>query len=287
MASVGTGESMVRERLTSVGRRLHEDRTQFWWQVLTAATVLLYLCSLAFVHRPSDHYSSIWDGWVGNIACTTPIIPLLLRARHSSKLRTAWIALASGVALNDIGNMVYLLHDQNMHPVPSPAPSDVAYLLSYVGFAVGVTLITQRSYGARILSARLDGAIAGLAAGAVAAMVWFDSVLHVSGNSLQVAVGMSYPLMDLALLMLLVAGLSPMRFRPNAKTLALTIGIVWFLVGDVIDLNRSRRTPMFPIRCSMAPGCSEYGSWRCRRGRIPNVDRPEGLKSRWHRMDSS
>ena len=238
MASVGTGASMVKERLASVGRRMHEDRTQFWWQVLTAATVLLYLCSLAFVHRPPDHYSSIWDGWVGNIACTTPIIPLLLRARHSSKLRTAWLALASGVALNDIGNMVYLLHDQNMHPVPSPAPSDVAYLLSYVGFAVGVTLITQRSYGARILSARLDGAIAGLAAGAVAAMVWFDSVLHVSGNSLQVAVGMSYPLMDLALLMLLVAGLSPMRFRPNAKTLALTIGIVWFLVGDVIDLNQ-------------------------------------------------
>jgi hypothetical protein len=46
--------------------------------------------------------------------------------------------------------------------------------LSYVGFAIGVTLITQRSFGARILSARLDGAIAGLAAGAVAAMLWFD-----------------------------------------------------------------------------------------------------------------
>jgi diguanylate cyclase (GGDEF)-like protein len=38
--------------------------------------------------------------------------------------------------------------------------------------------------------------------------------------------------------MLLVAGLSPMRFRPNAMTLALTFGIVWFLVGDVIDLNQ-------------------------------------------------
>lgn len=238
MASVGTVPLTIRERLSVVGRSLIEERSQFWWQIATAATVLIYLGSLALMHRPPDGYSSIWDGWIGNIACTLPIAPLLLRARHSSKLRTAWLALAVGVALNDIGNIVYLLHDQNMHPIPSPAPSDVPYLLSYVGFAIGVTMITQRSYGARILSARLDGAIAGIAAGAVAAMLWFDAVLNVSGNSLQVAVGMSYPLMDLALLMLLVAGIARLRFRPNVTKVALTLGIVWFLMGDVIDLNQ-------------------------------------------------
>jgi diguanylate cyclase (GGDEF)-like protein len=238
MISVGLVAPTVKERLTAVGRSTYQERSQFWWQIATAVCALLYIASLAFMHRPSDHYSSFWDGWVGNIACTLPIIPLLLRARDSSILRTAWLALAGGVFLNDVGNMVYLLHDQNLHPIPSPAPSDVPYLLSYVGFAIGVTLITQRSFGTRIPSARLDGAIAGIAAGAVAAMVWFDSVLQVSGNPMQVAVGMSYPLMDLALLMLLVAGLSPMRFRPNVPTMALTLGIVWFLVGDVIFLNQ-------------------------------------------------
>ena len=237
MASVGTGVSNVRERLVAVCRSLYEERSQFWWQVVTALVALLYVASLAFMHR-THHYSSFWDGWVGNIACTLPMFPLLLRGLQPSKLRAAWLALAGGVALNEIGNMVYLLHDQNIHPIPSPAPSDVFYLLSYVGFAIGVTLITQRSFGARIPSARLDGAIAGLAAGAIAAMVWFDSVLQVSGNPLQVAVGMSYPLMDLALLMLLVAGLSPLRFRPNVTILALTAGIGWFLVGDIVYLNQ-------------------------------------------------
>jgi diguanylate cyclase (GGDEF)-like protein len=77
-------------------------------------------------------------------------------------------------------------------------------------------------------------------------MLWFDSVLDVSGNSVQVVVGMSYPLMDLALLMLLVAGLSPMRFRPNLMTLALTLGIVWFLVGDVIDMNQVAKNTYVP-----------------------------------------
>jgi len=271
MTSLGTVASTVKERLAIVGRTMYEERSQFWWQISTAAAVFLYLASLAFIHRPPDGYSSIWDGWVGNIACTMPIFPLLLRGRHSTKLRTAWLALAGGVAFNDIGNFVYLVHDQNMHPVPSPAPSDVAYLLSYVGFAIGVTLITQRSFGARILSARLDGAIAGLAAGAVAAMLWFDSVLQVSGNSLQVVVGMSYPLMDLALLMLLVAGLAPMRLRPDVMTLALTLGIVWFLVGDVIDLNQVAGNTYVPD--TLLDGTWLLGIWLMAVSAWPSPDR--------------
>jgi diguanylate cyclase (GGDEF)-like protein len=196
---------------------------------------------------------------------------LLLRGRHASKLRTAWLALAGGVALNDIGNMVYLLHDQNIRPIPSPAPSDVAYLLSYAGFAIGVTLITQRSFSARIPSARLDGAIAGLAAGAIAAMVWFDSVLQVSGNPLQVAVGMSYPLMDLALLMLLVAGLAPLRFRPNVTTLALTVGIGWFLVGDIIYLNQIASNSYAPD--TVLDGTWLIGIWLMAVAAWPSPDR--------------
>jgi diguanylate cyclase (GGDEF)-like protein len=275
MASAETAASTMNQRLASVARRLYEDRSQFWWQIATAATVLVYLASLAFIHRSHD-YSSIWDGWVGNIACTAPIVPLMLRARRCTKLRTAWLALAGGVALNDLGNIVYLLHDQNVHPIPSPAPSDVPYLLSYVGFAIGVTLIAQRSYGTRILSARLDGAIAGLAAGAVAAMLWFDSVMHVSGNSLQVVVGMSYPLMDLALLMLLVAGLSRMRFRPNVTTLALTFGIVWFLVGDVIDLNQVASNTYVPD--TLLDGTWLIGIWLLAVSAWPNPDRDSAPK---------
>ena len=107
MASVGTGTSTARVPLAVVGQSMSKERSQFWWQIATAIAVFTYLASLALMHRPLDGYSSFWDGWVGNIACTMPIIPLLLRARHSSKLRAAWLSLAVGVALNDIGNIVY------------------------------------------------------------------------------------------------------------------------------------------------------------------------------------
>jgi hypothetical protein len=259
-----------------VGRSMSKERSQFWWQIATAHRCPHVPGFVGFMHRPPDGYSSFWDGWVGNIACTMPIIPLLLRARHSSKLRAAWLALACRRRAQRHREHRVLAPRSKHAPVPSPAPSDVPYLLSYVGFAIGVTLITQRSYGARILSARLDGAIAGIAAGAVAATLWFDSVLNVSGNSLQVVVGMSYPLMDLALLMLLVAGLSPLRFRPNVMTMALTLGIVWFLVGDVIDLNQVASNTYVPD--TLLDGTWLLGIWLLAVSAWSNPDRTPGAE---------
>lgn len=238
---------------------MYEERSQFWSQLVVAVTVLSYLASLAFLHRPKSGYQTFWDGWVGNIACTLPVIPIWIRARRSQKLRGAWIALGVGVALNDIGNLVYMLHDQNIHPIPSPALSDIPYLLSYVGFAVGITLMTQRSFGKHSTSIRLDGAIAGLAVASVAAMLWFDSVMKISGNALQVIVGMSYPLGDIVLLVLLVAGLVPTRFRINLSSLTLMLGMGWFLFGDVLYLNLDATHSYVPD--SLLDGTWLIGIW--------------------------
>jgi diguanylate cyclase (GGDEF)-like protein len=279
MTGVGAGPSRAKERLAAVGRAVYRDKSQFWWQLATAAVALLYLASLAFIHRPPSGYLSFWDGWVGNIACTMPIIPIWLRARSSAKLRGAWIALGVGVALNDVGNLVYLLHDQNIHPIPSPALSDIPYLLSYVGFAVGITLMTQRSFGTRSTSIHLDGAIAGLAVAAVAAMLWFDSVMQISGNALQVTVGMAYPVGDIVLLVLLVAGLSPMRFRPNFSTFALMAGVAWFLYGDVVYLNQVATNSYVPD--TLLDGTWLIGFWVMAIAAWPSADRratPRTLK---------
>ncbi|HEY8081034.1 MAG TPA: diguanylate cyclase, partial [Acidimicrobiales bacterium] len=165
-------------------------------------------------------------------------IPIYLRVRHTSRLRGAWIAMGAGVVLYNVANLVYLFHDQNLNPVPSPAPSDVPYLLSYVAWVIGIVMMTQGSFGAVRVSTRLDGLVSGLAIAAVAGMLWFDPVLRVSGRPLQVVVGMSYPLFDLVLLVLLAAGLAPMRYRPNLSTLLLMLGVTSFVIGDVIYLNQ-------------------------------------------------
>jgi len=228
----------ARARLAGAARRIYDQPSQFWTQLAAAVLTLAYVASLFVMHRPKSGYSGYWDGWVSNTASIAPLVPITLRAWRSTRQRRAWVCMGLGVALFNAANLIYLFHDQNLVPIPSPAPSDVAYLLSYVFFALGVVLMTQRSYGSGILSIRLDGAVTGLAIASLAAMLWFDPVLRVSGHPLQVVVGMSYPICDLVLLVLLVAGLAPLRYRPNLPTLLLIAGVVAFVIGDVVYLNQ-------------------------------------------------
>jgi len=220
-------------------RRLNSFLPEWRLQGFILALVVAYGVSTFVVHRPPSGYNTIWDGWIYTIAETLPVIPVLLRVRRSSEFRSAWLAMAAMIVLNTLGDLVYTYHDQNLNPIPDPAPSDVLYLLSYAAFIAAVAVLTQSSFGRVHASVRLDGAIAGLAMGALAGVLWFEPLLHASGRLLQVVVTVAYPLVDLVLIVLLVAGLAPQRYRPNWPTVLLMVGVLWWVAGDVIYLNRS------------------------------------------------
>jgi diguanylate cyclase (GGDEF)-like protein len=207
-------------------------------QGIIAATVIAYAISTLVVHRGPSGYNTIWDGWIYNIVQMLPVIPVVMRARRTAELRWAWLAMAIGITLIVAGDLVYTYHDQNMKPIPEPAPSDAVYLLAYATLILAVALLTQSSFGRVHVSVRLDGAIAGLATGALVGMIWFGPLLHASGRPLEMAVYLAYPSCDLALIVLLAAGLAPHRYRPNWSTVFLMTGVAWFVVGDVITLNR-------------------------------------------------
>ncbi len=239
------GSSLIGHRCTRLRRRaalpktLGSIRSEWWLQGLIALTMVVYGVSTLVVHRPPSGYNTFWDGWVQNIASALPVIPLLLRARRSPQLRSAWLAMAAGVMLYTLADLVYIYHDQNLRPIPSPAPSDAFFLSCNLAFIVGFAILTQSSFGRVHTSVRLDGAIAGLAIAAVAGVIWFEPVLHVSGRPLQAAVDLAYPVCALVLTVLLVAGLAPHHYRPNWPTVLLMIGVAWSVAGSVIFLNQS------------------------------------------------
>jgi diguanylate cyclase len=230
--TMGSLASKVRKALGSI-------RPEWWLQAVIAAIIVAYGVSTLVVHRPPSGYNTFWDGWVQNIASALPAIPLLLRARRSPRLRSAWLAMAAGCVLYTMADLVFIYHDQNLNPIPSPAPSDAFFLSCNLAFIIGFAILSQSSFGRVHASVRLDGAIAGLAIAAVAGVVWFEPVLHLSGRPFQAAVDLAYPVCDLVLIVLIVAGLAPQHFRPNRTTFLLMTGVGFSVVGGVIFLLKA------------------------------------------------
>ena len=234
------GDVTVKGRWGQLGARRWGIAYWEWWlQGGTAALVIAYGASTLVVHRSPGGYNTIWDGWIYNIAQALPLVPVMWHVRRCARLRTAWLAMGAGIVLNTLANLVYTYHDQNLRPVPSPAPSDVLYLLCYLASIMGVAILTQSSFGRVHVSVRLDGAVTGLAIASVGGLVWFGPLLKASGRPLTVMVNMAYPLCDLVLVVLLVAGLAPQRYRPTWSTALLMAGVAFFAVGSVLAMEQN------------------------------------------------
>lgn len=216
-------------------------------QLIIALFVIGFSVSTLVVKRHNG-YNVFWDGWEQNIAFVLPIIPMLLRANRSPDLRTPWNFMAAGGVLNEIGSLMYTYHSQHAINVANVKPTAVSFLLtfatftqivSYLAFIIGVALLTQGKLGKVHASLRLDGLIAGLALASMAGMLWFQPLLQMSSHDIQVLVTLAFPLCDLTLLVLLVAGLAANRYRPTWPTSLLLLGVLWFIIGDVVSLNQA------------------------------------------------
>ncbi len=191
------------------------------------AVNIAYSASLLLVARPESGYTTLWEGWMQPLSTLLPGVIAAMRAYTDRRGRVAWTLVAIGLFLNTMATAVYLFHDANIVPIPSPAPSDVFYLATYFGVGGGLLLLghgdrrTPRSH-------RLDGLIVGSTIGAVVAAVWFEPILHVSGNAGQTFVGLAYPGMDIGLLMILASVMLPARNRPSAAVVLFSVATLCF-----------------------------------------------------------
>lgn len=207
--------------------------------VAVMATVmnLAYVASLGF-DRPPSGYSTLWDGWVAHLGGAVLVVLVVIRAATDRRNRLAWGLVAADQLLTLVGDLTYLLHDQNLDPEPFPAVSDALYIAGYVALIVALIVVTQRHVPDVSRSVRLDGLIVGLAAGSVAILLWFGSILEQSGSFAEVAVGMAYPVFDVVLIVVIVAGLAPARFRLTWSAGIFLVGAAVLTVGDVVYLRQ-------------------------------------------------
>jgi hypothetical protein len=164
----------------------------------------------------------------------------LLRAAVRREERWAWALLGLGVSAWVGGELYFtvVLWSDKSPPVPSPA--DAGYLLLPPLVFAGLIVLARSRIRGLPKTLWVDGLTAGLAAGAVSAVVVFEPILKVlGGKSLAVATNLSYPIADLLMLGLVCGLLVVGGRRLDRRFGILAVGIVCFWASDTVYLVKA------------------------------------------------
>jgi two-component system, cell cycle response regulator len=169
---------------------------------------------------------------VGALLCLWAAI-----ASPQRRERRAWLLIGAGVAAWTFGEIYYTAVLWTADEIPIPSPADAGYLLFPPFLLLGVlALLRSRT---RNVPGTLwaDGVTAALAVGAACAALVFQTVQDsVSGQGLEVAVNLAYPLADLVLLGVLVGALAGTGWQLDRSWVLLLAGVATFWLADSLYL---------------------------------------------------
>jgi diguanylate cyclase (GGDEF)-like protein len=182
--------------------------------------------------RSHPGYNLILDGWLNNVCYALSPILCWIRARRATAYQQSWKVLAVGLLVYGSGNVYWTIFVRPLDPEPFPSWADALWL-SFYGFAFAALLLVVRDIADRVpLSLWLDGAVGGLAVGAISAAI-VGPVLSVTGGSpAAVLTTLAYPLLDILLLLVVTAVLAMYHWRPPRGLWLFMGGLVLFAVAD-------------------------------------------------------
>jgi two-component system cell cycle response regulator len=155
--------------------------------------------------------------------------------------RLAWGCVALAIASWTAGELYYTTALWTLDSVPIPSPADAGYLLMPVFMLAGLFMLRRGQGRTRTpAAARLDALVAALTVAALSAAIVLDTVADASsGDTLEVAVGLAYPVLDLLLLAAVVAALANAGWELDRRWGLLAAGITAFWVSDSLYLIQS------------------------------------------------
>ena len=202
---------------------------------LVVATAL-YLTCMVVIRRPDGAEVGWLDLWYHNGLRVAAGAVALGGAARAGFDRPGWWVVGSALSVNALANIVWVVvfHSATL------SLADPLFLAYYPQMYVAVIILARRRAATRGAGQWLDGAVAGLGVAAVVAAFVFPTLLSgASGSALAVAVNISYPLADLLLVAVLLAGLAPVGWRPDRALAALIGGLLVTTVADVVYLLQS------------------------------------------------
>jgi diguanylate cyclase (GGDEF)-like protein len=229
-------EVKVEDQSDPVGRR----RPRPVWLVYGILGLVLVGYAVWLSVRPASAYSTAVDGWgVDAFELVCGVLCVLGgRSRRSGSV----VSFVLGVAVIcwSLGDIALTIESLGGATPPAPSPAD-AFYLSFFPFSYVAVVLFVRGETRRLSSPNwLDGAVAGLGAGAVCAAFAFSSIVRSTHESvLATAVNLAYPVGDVLLLLLVIGGTAAMSGRRKAPWLLIALGLTVNVCGDTFALLQS------------------------------------------------
>ncbi len=149
--------------------------------------------------------------------------------------RTAWIILGVSVAVFGGGWVEFTFVTQHLDAPPYPSLADVLWIAFYPGAYVGLVLLLRDRVISDIGTLMIDGALAGLAIGAIAAALVFEPLKEATGGSFAaVATNLVYPLADFHMLIFVLFVVALTKQWPGRTLVLLGIGFAAATISDSI-----------------------------------------------------
>lgn len=209
-----------------------------WSPLATVAGLVAAYVVLLIVRSPTQS-STLIDGWgVAAVEIATGLL-CVSAARGQGRDWPVAVLLGTAVVCWGFGDSVFTALSLGGASVPSPSAAD-AFYVCFFPFAYVALVLYARGHTRRLTKANwLDGAIAGLGAGAVCAAFVFSSVMRTThGSTFGTAVNLAYPVGDV-LLLLLVAGGAAVTSGRRLPWLLLAVAFTANVFGDASNLLQS------------------------------------------------
>ncbi|RYU15272.1 putative bifunctional diguanylate cyclase/phosphodiesterase [Nocardioides iriomotensis] len=210
--------------------------------VRVLVTVVAGLALVVTVHnlpaiRPSHTFIPWVDGWVQGSCFVLAAVLCLLRAARRDEDAWLWLWIGLGLSARALGFVTYFGWVRFVVPPVYPSLADAFWLLTPVLMMVGLVLLVRSRFSFVSAGMALDGIATALFAGGVAVALLGPTLLgRVGGAPSVVFTNLAYPVLDIALLMVVASVLAAYRWQPPLPIWALFAGVLSFVVVDTVFL---------------------------------------------------
>ncbi len=200
------------------------------------AALLVALFSITTVPgvRSDQAFHTTYDGWLQGAAYVVLALVAVVRPLFGRRDRLLWGLFGLAVCLRALGFVLYLGYVRLQDPPPYPSVADYGWLAMDAVMLVALWLLLRRRIRRRSIDIALAAVQTGITVAGLAVALLFSTLDTISGADVAddvVVTNLAYPLLDIAMLVLVTSALVGTGFR-SWSTVTLTVGIIGFAVVD-------------------------------------------------------